>query len=581
MFFIKYLELFFGSYQFIFAATLGSFILKLCLLFVLIRRTVSLEKIERPVLFLLTILISNMFSDFAWIIKFIQLLFLPQLSYTIIIFFIRIAWIFFIIQYQALALFLESLVSKNYKINKRQAFFIVTSSLFCVIFMVIAILDFNCIDRKHRFVIEPIIQNLSTFYVLFPLILPSLFITLQKIRTSTLPFILKKQLKVLINSLIIPLLIADFIQLCPFKIYSLEAIAHSYIVIGFTTIFLTLAIYFCARKIFGLRFLNLKNHVQQAMNINFIDDFKGVLERLSNVKSLRELGHVTQGFFKDTFCIPIARTHLYLKGMDSFAQDKQFCLIENTAVSLVETFLIKHAQTIETIFKEEKILIYDEIDFTHFYDECEKSKLILHFLRTINADIFLPIYENDKLIAYIIVERHARTGNFYSNVERDELIVFSSYLGNIINLLQNQRLETLIEQEQSLRKELYHKHQEISQYKESIRSFIRKSKAQHIGILFYKNKQFTYGNQAAKELIPININVQQGHPLAQILRTVARRVESFKAPQSMFTKNENNNSLVISAVPHLEQHTVIITVSYPDISDTIKNYIDLLKDPTE
>src|SRR5690606_19454297 len=135
-------------------------------------------------------------------------------------------------------------------------------------------------------------------------------------------------------------------------------------------------------KIFGLRFLNLKNHVQQAMNINFIDDFKGVLERLSNVKSLRELGHVTQGFFKDTFCIPIARTHLYLKGMDSFAQDKQFCLIENTAVSLVETFLIKHAQTIETIFKEEKILIYDEIDFTHFYDECEKSKLILHFLRT-------------------------------------------------------------------------------------------------------------------------------------------------------------------------------------------------------
>src|SRR5690606_24227143 len=222
-----------------------------------------------------------------------------------------------------------------------------------------------------------------------------------------------------------------------------------------------------------------------------------------------------------------------------------------------------------------------EIDFTHFYDECEKSKLILHFLRTINADIFLPIYENDKLIAYIIVERHARTGNFYSNVERDELIVFSSYLGNIINLLQNQRLETLIEQEQSLRKELYHKHQEISQYKESIRSFIRKSKAQHIGILFYKNKQFTYGNQAAKELIPININVQQGHPLAQILRTVARRVESFKAPQSMFTKNENNNSLVISAVPHLEQNTVIITVSYPDISDTIKNYIDLLKDPTE
>ena len=122
-------------------------------------------------------------------------------------------------------------------------------------------------------------------------------------------------------------------------------------------------------------------------------------------------------------------------------------------------------------------------------------------MSTINADIFLPIYENEKLIAYIIVERHARVKSFYSNVERDELIVFGSYLGNIINLLQNKNLDVLIEQEQHLRKELYHKHQEIEQYKESIKSFLRKSKTKHIGILFYKNRQFSYGNQAAKELI--------------------------------------------------------------------------------
>ena len=43
----------------------------------------------------------------------------------------------------------------------------------------------------------------------------------------------------------------------------------------------------------------------------------------------------------------------------------------------------------------------------------------------------------------------------------------------------------------------------------------------------------------------------------------------------------SDNSLVISAVPHLEKNTVIITISYPSISDTIKHHIDLLKDPSE
>jgi len=203
------------------------------------------------------------------------------------------------------------------------------------------------------------------------------------------------------------------------------------------------------------------------------------------------------------------------------------------------------------MIKEEKILIYDEIEFTHFYDACESSALILQFLRTINADIFLPVYESGKLIAYIIVELHARMGNFYSNVERDELLVFSSYLGNIINLLQNKQFDVLIEQEQYLRNELYNKHQEIHQYKESIRSFIRKDKSQHIGIIFYKNRQFIFGNQSAKELIDLNLNTHQGHPLVQALKKIAQQVETFKAPQVTLSKLPDNSTIVLYAVPHL------------------------------
>ena len=582
MFFLEFIESILSSFYFILLATTLSFLLKVVILTILIKKTMSMESIVRPLFFLVAILVGNMLSDLAWISKSCRELCLFPWGYQIGLFIIRIAWVFFIVQYQSMSLFIESLVTDHYNLPFRQKIFFVVSSLFGLFFAIAAIIDFDCIDLVHRkFVFESTIQNLATFYALFLVMVPSLYVAIKKIRSSTLPHLLKKQLTLFMQGLIGPVLLADLIQLFPFKVYGITWIAHSYAGVGFSTILTTLAIYFCARKIFGLRFLNLKNHVHQQMNINFIDDFKGVLERLSGVTNLRELGHITQNFFKDTFNIPSHKTRLYLRAVDVLEPRINVNIIEDGTTSLVETFLVTHATLIDCAIKEEKILIYDEIDFTHFYHACEKSEVILKFLDIINADIFLPIYENEKLIAYIIVERHARIEKFYSNVERDELLVFVSYLRNIINLLQNKNFDVLIEQEQVLRIELYNKHQEIEKYKESIRSFLSKKKTKHIGILFYKNRQFAYGNQAAKELIDININQQHGHPLVQSLRNIAQQVESFKSPKTIFVKDPNDNTLVISAVPHLEKNTVIVTVSYPSISDTIKHHVDLLRDPSE
>jgi len=583
MFFLEFFESILSSFYFILLATSISFLLKLGILVALIRKTFGAVRVERPLFFLFAILVGNMFSDLSWVLKLSQMLFFPQLSYSIVLFIIRMAWVFVLIQYQSMSLFIESLVTDYYIISLRQKIFCGISSLFAVFFALLAVIDFDVIDLPYRrFWFEPILQNLATFYALFLVMLPSTFIAVKKIRSLSLPHLLKKQLKILMQGLILPVFMADFMQLFPFKIYAITWIAHSYAGVGLSTILTTLAIYFCARKIFGLRFLNLKNHVHQpTMNVNFIDDFKGVLERLSNVTNFRELGHITQSFFKETFNIAANKTRLYLRQVDGNETKVQSNMIEDTTISVVETFLVTHADIIEKAIREEKILIYDEIDFTHFYHACEESAVILKFLAAINADIFLPIYENEKLVAYIIVERHARMEQFYSNVERDELIVFSSYLGNIIKLLQNKNVDLLVEQEQRLKSELYLKHQEIEQYKESIKSFLRKSKTKHIGILFYKNRQFTYGNQAAKELIDININQQSGHPLAQTLKQLAQQVETIKGPKTIFVKDTADNTLVVSAVPHLEKNTVIITVSYPSISDVIKHHIDFLKDPSE
>ena len=141
--------------------------------------------------------------------------------------------------------------------------------------------------------------------------------------------------------------------------------------------------------------------------------------------------------------------------------------------------------------------------------------------------MFLPIFEKERIIAYIIIEANARPAHLYSNVERDEMLVFASYLNNIINLLQNRNLESLIIQEKELKEELYKKHQEINQYKESIRSFLKNSKHKEIGIIFYKYRRFIFANQTAKEMIKIRYKYPRrpsNQPCTQASSPPSRRI---------------------------------------------------------
>jgi hypothetical protein len=176
---------------------------------------------------------------------------------------------------------------------------------------------------------------------------------------------------------------------------------------------------------------------------------------------------------------------------------------------------------IGSLLKESKIFIKDEIEFSNFYDEKTHRIEILNFLDSINADIFLPIYERQSITAYIIVDKDARPNQLYNSSERDEMIVFTSYLSNIINILKHSNLEAILRKQKDLTEELYLKHQEINQYKESIRSFLRTNK-----------------------------------------------------------DRKNGNKLILAAIASLEQNNVIILIYYPEATDIIKAQLDLLKDPS-
>lgn len=565
-----------SSYSFLAVVFTAAAIFKITLLYIII-----IKKTDQPIsktskIILGTLLFCAFQQDSAWIAHIIKRILMDDAIMPIYGLYMRISWGVFILQYQALALFLESLAGIQILHTKKQKLIFFISAALFLTQVIIAFIVFG----KGTGSDYPIFRSLSWSYALLPVVIFSLFQIYTQIKYHKIPTILRKQLKILILGMLGPYWILDLLQVYPLSL-SAGWITNSYTYLSLSNIFLNLAVLYCARKMIGLRFLNFHDHVKDHNRFNFMDDFKVILEQFSTVSTLEELGQITQTFFYDSLQVPLAKTKLYIREKQLLQGVTQNALISQSVPALVENFMDKHNQGICDFIFKNKILIYDEIDFSNFYEKTSYCNQILTFLDTLNADIFLPVYEDKKLIAYIIIERFARNDKLYSDVERDEMLIFCSYLGNIINLIQNKSLDMLIEQTKELKEELFKKHQLIMQYKESIKSFIRTNKQRTIGIIFYKNYKFVFGNQAAQDIIQINPNYQEGHHITKTLKKIVANVENFNTQQTIFTKDSQNNTIILSGVPHLEQKNIIITAYYPEMSDILKQHIDYLKDPSE
>ena len=573
------------SSKYVVLATAGAFgALKLFFISRLAPRSYYSQAVKTSVLFLGIALTASVFGDIAWVVRTIRIVFSQESHNWFTHFIINTAWCLNPLVPQFLGLFSESISTNQFRFSKRHYCAIAVTTLlvcFSAAITCIGIANVDIIFIRWIFFIS---RHASSLISLGPIMLPSLLVATYRIYTKECPRILRNQLKWLLFGGIIPFWIAEIIQTFPSSAGP-SWITNSYTVVNISNLLLTFSLLYCSRKIIGMRFLDIHDHVKSRTEFQFARDFTSIIEQLSHVTNPKELRHITQRFFKEAFDVPLVKTVLFIRkpNTDSpHAINKDNSMPTNPIAEMAETFVAGHGTESERLAQKHKIFIYDEIAFNRFYKSTEEWERLHNFMESINADIFLPICEKREIIAFIIIDRLARKPEqLYSDVERDEMIIFAEYLGKIINLMQHKNLEILALQEKKLLEELYQKHQEINQYKESIYSFLRPGTEKPIGILLYKNRRFSFSNQAAKELIPINPNIQEGHPLARDLKRIATAAETYKSPQRLQTKDANGDHLVLDAIPNIDHNSVFITVSYPRISDVVRRQIDCLKDPSQ
>jgi transcriptional regulator with PAS, ATPase and Fis domain len=485
-----------------------------------------------------------------------------------------------------LGIFIESLCEKNYSLKSHQKIIVISSSVWVFYFFYIAIVKFNISDLCNR-EFELLMMQIGTLVQQLFLFM-HLIITIKKLRNIPFPKILKKQLTTLIKYLLTPYIITQLFE----SIFTFQNFLISvtplfiYVITAISTTLLMFALGHSIKKIMRLRFLNFAEHIQAPFRFTFANNLRKLLPSLSKATTLNEVSTLGQLFFENTFNLNSNRFAFYFRNIARTLpfeepQKPRTLLHEETVVERLINNPLKNGPLLEHLSKQH-ILMYDEVEFSEFYLQDSLNREILSFLSELHAEVFLPVYDQETMVAYIIISYDARNSNrdFFSNVEHDEMVAVAGYLGNTIMAVHNKNIKELFAHYKEATNDVYAKCQKNNQYRETVLSFVNNNKQHQTGILFYKNYQFTFVNQDAKELIPLNINILDGHPITKILKTLVKHVEDYKASQST-TIDFQDKQLMITAFQHLEKNTIIIIVRYLEISDIVKIRIDQLRDPSE
>lgn len=525
--------------------------------------------------FLLMVIFGIAMGNICWIMQYCYELEYISINHKYIQAIIIATWIISFIQYQSFGLFLENLLEKKFTFRWYQKLFIGINIILFPTFIYITTLSmynqtsFISIDTMYQF---------ASLYRVF-IIIPSIIIVLIKLHQRNIPIILKKQLTIFLQYIMLPHLFFEFVQYIPLFGPQGSHADLSGIIPTLSTIFMTTAIIFCSMHVTRFRFLNFSNKVQDRSKTPLTGSFKNTIEHLSLATTPQELIFITQIFFRENFQITSENVCL------NFRNNQESCLstVNNscsTTSNIIESFINNDYEAVD-LLKQYRILVADEVMFDAYYTTDQNQQTLSTFLTKISSEIFLPMYDKSTIIAYLTINR-SNTHKFYSIAEQNKIVIFGTFLASAINIMHNGNILTLLQESKKIKEDLYLKHQEINQYKESIKTLLKQKTNAQIGVLFYKNGKFSLGNETSQKLLPINLNHQTKHPTTVTIAKLAEQVESYRTIQSRFLYDNNNRQLMVTGVPHLDYNGgVILTIHYPDTSDLIKSQIDQLQDPSQ
>ncbi|MBN1549592.1 sigma 54-interacting transcriptional regulator [Candidatus Babeliales bacterium] len=573
----SYLEAFIFSQNMALALAVTSAALKLFLLAVIVFFREPNTHIRTAIRYAMLYLASSMFIDISWILPLYRNLASSPFPDSLNLFsdiIVKCAWILNSLLNVFLMFFVGNLLGKRFEVRRLHRGIVVVTSLICLPFVYDLFLNFYHFGPSQHWVYYW--RVISIWYFLFTTFL-IVFPFLAQLKKLKIPYLLQQQLGILLKYIILPAGIFEFACAYPTMFFPLIMLQQT---LGFTmpalhnllSLSVVIALYVVISRMRGLRFLNMREHVEAPVQVIFVDQFKVFLHQLGKITSLHDLSALVRTFVNEAFDIDTQYVHFIERPYGALNEAEGRLKPSSQMKYTVEHFLraVQSKEAISNYLSSKKILITDELAFDQIYADEDLYQVFLKFLDSLNAAVFLPIYYNDTLMAYIVIERGARPRQaFYNNVERDEMLILASYLGNILHLLQTRSIEAVEVQERKLQEVLYAQERGFEFCHESLRAKLHETKRRKEGLVFYSEGKFILGNTDAQQLVSINLNTQDAHPLAVACKKVVQFVELYKTMSFAEAENGEGKSIKITGFPDSSRKEVVLTLREQGIGQKV------------
>jgi len=186
----------------------------------------------------------------------------------------------------------------------------------------------------------------------------------------------------------------------------------------------------------------------------------------------------------------------------------------------------------------------------------------------INATIFIPLKHSNRFLGGIIITKDPQKRELFPRAMQTQMQLYATYVTYTLSRFEQEQDEKLREEYKKVLLNLHQTNAKNARLQESITTLLKPENIKNNGILFYKNATFTAINAATEQLLQIDPNKHQGHPLTKALKELARRVTQYGTPHTTIEKNSIGKDIYCQGYLAKEKE-VIILVSFANLTNKL------------
>lgn len=361
-------------------------------------------------------------------------------------------------------------------------------------------------------------------------------------KENTIPSAVKKELTVLYSKLFFPYTLSSILVTMALDLPD-NALLFS---ISIFLLFKTLLWHFCISHVLKLPLLRIRRNT---LSLSSIEDLNKAFEGLTHALNMSEIERVTKQFFQDSFNISPLKVSLHIRSTQETYLQPQMSKREKEErqriLSLLENTL--EATHLEAFLEKGKILKRDDLAFEYFYQAKPQLKEYIDFLQTINATLFIAIYNQKRISAYLVL-RDTYVYCAQGSTEREKILLFTAYLERVINFIETIDPQAALKKYQALRRETNYHAEKLTWYKSIIGS-ISPSNLACMGELMYSDNKLSYLNQESEEKIGIKLTSTPS-TFSQSCITLAQEAQTTNTQKTVVIKDERGRALKLKALPY-------------------------------